>query len=255
MAPPSLTSLLGAAALLLASAVEAAIDPSLVGTWSTKSGKVLTGPAFYNPSNDSFIEPALTGISYSFTTDGFYEEAYYRAISNPTNPACPQGILQFQHGSVEQNTDGSLSFTPIAVDGRQLLSNPCMPGGASTYSRYNQSESMSKFQVSTDAYYGVKRLDLYQFDGTPVNPMYLAASPPVMLPTQTLNPTSAAASATAKAKAKRDFVDGFEVPLNKDAKHIKRTTVEGKRSLWLDVGVVWWLGVGMTVLGGAAYLL
>jgi hypothetical protein len=37
---------------------------------------------FYNPINDSFIEPSHTGISYSFTADGFYEEAYYRAISN-----------------------------------------------------------------------------------------------------------------------------------------------------------------------------
>lgn len=37
---------------------------------------------FYNPVNDSFIEPSHTGISYSFTTDGFYEEAYYRAVSN-----------------------------------------------------------------------------------------------------------------------------------------------------------------------------
>ena len=28
------------------------------------------------------FEPELTGISYSFTDDGHYEEAYYRAISN-----------------------------------------------------------------------------------------------------------------------------------------------------------------------------
>jgi hypothetical protein len=39
---------------------------------------------FYNPVNDSFIEPSHTGISYSFTSDGYYEEAYYRAISNRT---------------------------------------------------------------------------------------------------------------------------------------------------------------------------
>jgi hypothetical protein len=37
---------------------------------------------FYNPVADEFIEPSLTGISYSFTPDGFYEEAYYRAIAN-----------------------------------------------------------------------------------------------------------------------------------------------------------------------------
>ena len=32
------------------------------------------------------FEPSHTGFSYSFTADGFYEEAYYRAISNRTSP-------------------------------------------------------------------------------------------------------------------------------------------------------------------------
>jgi len=219
-----------------------------VGTWSTKSAQVLTGPGFYNPINDSFIEPGLTGISYSFTADGFYEEAYYRAVSNPTLPKCPQAILQFQHGTVVQNADGSLLLTPIAVDGRQLLSNPCQ-SATSTYSRYNQSETFQKFAVYKDPYHGVTRLDLYQFDGSPMNPMYLAYSPPVMLPTQTMNPTSSSAAATSKKK--RSIVDGFDVPLNRDAKHIKRT--EGRAPL--DANLIWWVGVGMTVFGGAAYLL
>jgi len=37
---------------------------------------------FYDPASDRMTEPAHTGISYSFTADGFYEEAYYRAVSN-----------------------------------------------------------------------------------------------------------------------------------------------------------------------------
>jgi len=37
---------------------------------------------FYDPVNDKMFEPPLTGFSYSFTDDGFFEEAYYRAISN-----------------------------------------------------------------------------------------------------------------------------------------------------------------------------
>jgi hypothetical protein len=37
---------------------------------------------FYDPVKDKMHEPARTGISYSFTDDGYYEEAYYRAISN-----------------------------------------------------------------------------------------------------------------------------------------------------------------------------
>lgn len=58
------------------------IDPNLVGTWTTKSKAVFTGPGFYNPVTDKLTEPNHPGISYSFTEDGHYEEAYYRAISN-----------------------------------------------------------------------------------------------------------------------------------------------------------------------------
>jgi hypothetical protein len=94
---------------------------------------------FYDPLNDKMIEPAHTGISYSFTGDGHYETAYYRAIANPVNPACPSGIMQWQHGSWIQNANGSLSLTPIAVDGRQLMSEPCN-GKTGIYTRYNQTE-------------------------------------------------------------------------------------------------------------------
>ena len=37
---------------------------------------------FYDPGNDKLIEPKHTGISYSFSEDGHYESAYYRAIAN-----------------------------------------------------------------------------------------------------------------------------------------------------------------------------
>jgi len=245
----SLQSLLFAGACLVSRGY-AQVDAQLVGTWSTKSGKVLTGPGFYNPVNDSFIEPSLTGISYSFTADGFYEEAYYRAASNPTEPQCPQAIMQFQHGTVVQNADNSLSFTPFAVDGRQLQSDPCS-SDTSTYTRYNQSETMSKWQVYTDPYTKLTRLDLYKFDGSPMNPMFLAYSPPMMLPTITLNPTATpTASATGKVKRSIESIEGLSLPLNKDAVHIKRTV-----SNTIDLDLLWWVGVGMTIFGGAAYLL
>jgi len=250
MAPLSIQSLLAAGACLISTT--SAINTQLVGTWSTKSAKVLTGPGFYNPVNDSFIEPSHTGISYSFTSDGYYEEAYYRAISNPTKPSCPQAIMQFQHGTVIENSDGSLSFSPFSVDGRQLQSNPC-GSDTSIYTRYNQSETMKEYQVYTDPYTKLTRLDLYRFDGSPMNPMFLAYSPPLMLPTQTMNPTTTAtAGATATAKSKRSWggKDGLVLPMNKDAKHIKRTTSQP-----LDANMIWWAGIGMTVFGGAAYLL
>ena len=97
------------------------------------------------------------------------------------------------------------------------------------------------------------RLDLYQFDDSPMNPMFLAYSPPQMLPTVTMNPTS---TPSATGKAKRDSSDEVEEPLNKYAAHIKRG-IEDQPSLIhrIDVNIVWWAGVGMTIFGGAAYLL
>jgi len=240
-------SLLIAGACLISTSC-AQIDAQLVGTWSTKSGKVLTGPGFYNSDNDSFIEPSHTGISYSFTADGFYEEAYYRAVANPTNPKCPQAIMQFQHGTVVMNANLSLSFTPFAVDGRQLQSDPCS-GDTSTYTRYNQSELMQKWQVYTDPYTKLTRLDLYQFDGSPMNPMFLAYSPPQMLPTTTLNPT-ATPTATSKMKRGLGVLDGLPLPLNKQAIYNRKSFSES-----IDPSFIWWMGVGLTIFGGAVYLL
>lgn len=157
-----------AAALPLLSLSAAQTWPSdIVGTWTTKSNKTITGPvcpsscinilapvlimvylqSFYDPLNDEFIEPERTGISYSFTEDGHYEEAYYRAIANPQDPSCPSGIMQWQHGSWVMNANNSLSLTPIGVDGRQLMSEPCKYSKG-VYTRYNQSELMEVSMAS-----------------------------------------------------------------------------------------------------------
>lgn len=96
------------------------------------------------------------------------------------------------------------------------------------------------------------RLDLYEFDGTPMNPMFLAYSPPLMLPTVTMNPT---ATATSTAKAKRTAgADSRPEPLNKDALHIKRD-VQPSLIHRIDLNMLWWGGVGLIVFGGTAYLL
>lgn len=140
----------GLSALALSAAQDTAggtWPTNLIGTWVSKSNKTVTGPGFYNPLKDEFIEPDKPGISYSFTGDGWYEVAYYRAIANPVNPACPSGILQWQHGNWVMNANGSLSLTPITVDGRQLLSEPCNYDNG-IYTRYNQSEYM-KVRVSS----------------------------------------------------------------------------------------------------------
>ncbi|KAJ9230646.1 hypothetical protein DTO280E4_1042 [Paecilomyces variotii] len=226
-------------------AARAAVDPDLVGTWSTKSRQVITGPGFYDPVNEKFTEPSHTGISYSFTEDGYYEEAYYRAVANPSSPDCPQGIIQWQHGTYSKEPNGSLVLTPFAVDGRQLLSNPCA-SDLSAYTRYNQSELFKQYEIQTDKFHNVLRLNLYQFDGTPVIPMYLVYRPPQMLPTQTLNPI---AQKTGSArKAKRDLIDEETIePLNKHA-FVKRSEPEA-------IDKWWWFGLFMTSAGGLALLL
>lgn len=47
--------------------------------------------------------------------------------------------MQWQHGSFSKQPNGSLVLVPIAVDGRQLYSDPCAYDEA-VYTRYNQSE-------------------------------------------------------------------------------------------------------------------
>lgn len=94
--------LLSGAAILGAQAQTAALPAELVGTWTSKANSTMTGPVcihismcaqrretnhpqdFYDPVNEKFTEPKHTGISYSFTADGHFEEAYYRAVANRT---------------------------------------------------------------------------------------------------------------------------------------------------------------------------
>ena len=80
-------------------------------------------------------------------------------------------------------------------------------------------------------------------------PMYLAYKPPQMLPTQTLNPTTASSTGGAKAtggsKAKRWLSPDSGNFLNKDALL--------KTSEPLNADRLWWIGVGMTGIGGVLY--
>ncbi|KAI9892233.1 MAG: Reversal of tor2 lethality [Vezdaea aestivalis] len=223
-------------------------DPQLVGTWTTKSRKVVTGPAFYDPVNERLVEPELPGISYSFTQDGFYEEAYYRVLSNPTNPGCPRGMMQFQHGSyIRDPSNGSLVLSPFGVDGRQLLSDPCKAKN-SVLSRYTQLEVFKRYEVITDSYHKVQRLNLFGFDGSPLQPLYLIYRPPQMLPTITMNPTvGATGSAKATGKVKRAGVEvEMEVPFNKG--------FPGKKEGNWELDKWWWIGLGMTAVGGVGFM-
>ncbi|KAL8917414.1 MAG: hypothetical protein Q9208_007969 [Pyrenodesmia sp. 3 TL-2023] len=233
---------------------------------------MLSAVGFYDPVNEKMFEPPLTGFSYSFTDNGFYEVAYYRAGSNrecltlidsycfgegltrnlAQQPDCPKGTIQWQHGKYHKATNGSLILDPIAVDGRQLLSDPCKYNNA-IYTRYHQQEIFKQYEVFANPYDKATRLNLYGWDGAPMNPMYLAFKPPQMLPTQTLNPTSGSATGSAQSSStgnsKRDLhlagdEDGLvQEALNRNA--LRKDSTKADR--------LWWLGVGMTALGGIGY--
>ncbi|KAF2180624.1 hypothetical protein K469DRAFT_714628 [Zopfia rhizophila CBS 207.26] len=235
---------IGSALLLSAglAAAQGVAFTDIIGTWSSKSNSTLTGPKFYDPVNEKFTEPAHTGVSYSFSEDGHFEEAYYRAISNPSDPKCPKGIMQWQHGSFQKHPNGSLTLVPIAVDGRQLYSDPCTYKNA-IYTRYNTSELFERYEVLTDPYHNISRLNLYKWDGSPMMPLYLAMSPPEMLPTTTLNPLTTSTPGGAKATAK---VKRSELPLNHNVIN-KRTPEMQRPDQW------WWFGVFLTASGSVLY--
>ncbi|CAI6337191.1 unnamed protein product [Periconia digitata] len=234
------TMLLSASAGFVAAQTTADSVPvtDLVGTWSTKSNSTLTGPGFYDPQKDSFIEPKHTGISYSFTADGFFEEAYYRAVANPSNPKCPKGIIQWQHGKFKKLANGTLELTPIEIDGRQLYSDPCAYKN-SVYTRYKAKEKFLHYEVIKDPYHQISRLNLFKWDGAPMQPLYLAMSPPTMLPTTTLHQTSTPTPTNSKNKRS-------EFPFSPSALS-KRSPQQLQADRW------WWFGVVLTATGGTLY--
>lgn len=155
--------------------------------------------------------------------------------------------MQWQHGSYVVNADGSIALNPIGVDGRQLMSSPCSYDNA-VYTRYDQPETMKSYEVLTDPYHNVPRLNLFKFDGSPIQPLYLMYSPPQMLPTQTLNPTAAAGQPTGKAKVKRD---GEQTVLNGGGGEGVQVPI----SEFYNPDKWWWAGVGLTALGTVMYML
>ena len=232
-------------------------DPNLtiVGTWSSKSNQVFTGPGFYDPVDELLIEPSLPGISYSFTDDGWFEEATYQVSGNPRDPACPSAAMTFQHGTYKVYDNGTLVLTPISVDGRQLVSDPCNDKGVSSYNRYSQEETFKSYLVVLDDYYGVYKLLLYKFDGSPMQPLYLAYRPPLMLPTETLNPTSTAADSTEStstgSNSKRDSLSNL-VKRSLENKYRTNAIKQPSDSFFMS-NIFWYISASVIVLGSLLF--
>ncbi|TGZ82596.1 hypothetical protein EX30DRAFT_370660 [Ascodesmis nigricans] len=213
----------------------------LVGTWASKSGTVLTGPDFFDYEHERLLEPRLPGISYSFTSDGFFEEAQYIILPEPANPSCPRALLQFQHGRYTLHSNLSLVLHPIATDGRQLLSDPCLYK-TSIYTRFNATSVMKGWEVKLDTYRDKMRLQMYQFDGTPVNPLWLVDKDPKkrMLPTDVLRPVEEEGK---EGKERRRMVKRRLVERVEGRGWGLKGAGEVQPERWL------WVGVGLTVAG------
>lgn len=99
------------------------------------------------------------------------------------------------------------------------------------------------------------RLDLYRFDGSPMNPMFLVSIQPVINPTSTMNPIITPTSkATGKAKRTSPEQDVLGISFNRKRVHSDILMGEGLLDR-IDLNMLWWAGVGMIICGGAAYLI
>ncbi|KAF8553651.1 hypothetical protein OG21DRAFT_1463724 [Imleria badia] len=168
---------------------------SLVGTWSSGSQNVVTGSGFAQPANESFIYPPTTGLSYSFTVDGYYEIARYRMTGNGSQPSCITGVMNWCHGTYDLVSNGSIILTPFG-DGYQQIQDPCAPI-SNFVEIYNDTELYQQWNIYQDPVHGYTLL-LYQFDGSPLPPQWLISTSPNMLPTQLLRNVTAT---TAKSAA------------------------------------------------------
>jgi hypothetical protein len=207
-------------------------DPTLlVGTWSSGAKNVRTGPGFANPQNKTFQYPATTGISYSFTADGFYEIARYRFNGNGSQPTCITGVANWVHGKYALNPNGSMTFTPLP-DGYQQIQDPCA-AVSNFIEDYDLVELYADWKIFNDPLTGLK-LHLFQFDGAPLNPMFQISTTPSMLPTQLLRNVT--------KTPQPETVDGFTT----------QKTLLATNSAPLQVGA--WSSLGFSTLAGLVVL-
>ncbi|KAF5346137.1 hypothetical protein D9758_009939 [Tetrapyrgos nigripes] len=159
---------------------------SLIGTWSSGSQSVQTGPGFANPRNRSFTYPRNTGVSYSFTDDGWYEISRYRLQANGQDPTCITGLIFWVHGKYQMLSNGSLYMIPNG-DGFQQIQNRCS-ANSNQILDYNETELYNSWRIYQDATNGF-RLQMQQFDNQSLAPQYQVSTTPNMLPKAQLTQT------------------------------------------------------------------
>jgi hypothetical protein len=103
-----------------------------------------------------------------------------------TNPVCITGILIWSHGLYHIQTNGSIILEPFG-DGYQQVQAPCDPQGITNFvQEFNYTELISTWRIFHDAQTGGNKLHLWDFDGTPMAPMFQVSDTPNMLPTRRL---------------------------------------------------------------------
>lgn len=161
----------------------------LEGTWSSNAA-VSTGGDFCTPAEMTFTYPNNTGIAYSFTNTGYFEEAQYRYTANASNPSCIQATIFWQHGKFGLNDNGSITLYPFGTDGRIQVQDPCA-AVTNIITYYDQQTLYADWGIVIDQQTGNYVLNVNRFDGAKMPPMYLTAKPPNMLPTQILTGVNA----------------------------------------------------------------
>ncbi|KAG7530903.1 hypothetical protein FFLO_04726 [Filobasidium floriforme] len=212
---------------------------SLTGTWSSGSGGVQTGGSFCNPQNFSFTYPTTTGISYSFTDDGHFEEAQYRYNANPADPRCITAFILWQHGRYQLNNNGSLSLFPFSADGRIQVQDPCA-AVTNLITYYDQMVMFQDWGIQVDSIKASYALQLNAFDGKPLPPLYLVANPPNMLPTVILTGVNATGQASKRSLDEDEEVEKLQ----------KRSGAISERGVGSVQAVAGLIGAGLLMMTG-----
>ncbi|KIR62393.1 hypothetical protein I314_03333 [Cryptococcus bacillisporus CA1873] len=209
----------------------------LEGTWSSNSA-VSTGGDICVPAEMKFNYPNNSGISYSFTNDGYFEEVQYQYNANASNPACIQAFIYWQHGTYTFNNNGSITLHPFASDGRIQVQDPCA-ATTNIITYYNNQVLFTDWGIVVDPSSGRYTLNLNRYDGAKMARMFLMAKPPNMLPTQVL--TGVNASGQTNTRRRRSFTHPLDF--------MKRSAAEPRWSALFQAYRAVMLGVaGLTVV-------
>ncbi|GAA5869594.1 hypothetical protein JCM16303_000520 [Sporobolomyces ruberrimus] len=169
----------------------AATQADIIGTWSTGHAAVLTGPTFGRPFNNTFNYPSVAGYSFSFTADGYFEQAQFTWNSNATHHNCIEAVVIWQHGTYQINSNGSLTTDPSVFpgDGRIQVQNACSATTTNIY-YYQEPGLFANFAVGD--WRGKDVLRLAQFDGQLMPRMFLVDRDPsgYMFPSEYITNTS-----------------------------------------------------------------